>query len=263
MQIKLLKDVVSAIAGEEATGIVDILYNKKNVNEFNVAKKLGLTINQTRNILYKLADQGLVSFIRKKDSRKGGWYTYFWTFDTGKSLELLRGQIANKINELESELESRKRKRFYYSPGIDAEYSEEEALEYDFVCPETGEIMQLKDNSVIISGIEKEIFELKSALEEIEEAVEVVEKKAERAKSKRLKAEAKAKEIEREKKRRKRARLMKKLVKGRKKAKKKLKKKPKKKIKKKIKKPGKKSKKAKKIKKQKKLRKKIKGKKRK
>ena len=50
--------------------IVDLLYGKANVNEFLIAKKLNVTINQARNILYKLGDEGLVSFIRKKDKKK-------------------------------------------------------------------------------------------------------------------------------------------------------------------------------------------------
>src|SRR3989344_5879391 len=85
MQIDLLKEIVSSVAGEKAKAVVDLLHQKKNVNEFLVAKKLKLTINQTRNILYKLADEGLVSFIRKKDTKKGGWDTYFWTLNSGKS----------------------------------------------------------------------------------------------------------------------------------------------------------------------------------
>jgi len=69
----LLKEVVAIVAGKQAEEIADILDSKKHVNEFLIAKKLGITINQTRNILYKLSDFGLVSFIRKKDKRKG-WY---------------------------------------------------------------------------------------------------------------------------------------------------------------------------------------------
>jgi len=72
----LLEETVEIVIGKQAEGIVDLLDGKKYVNEFIIAKKLGITINQARNILYKISDQGLVSFIRKKDKKKG-WYTYF------------------------------------------------------------------------------------------------------------------------------------------------------------------------------------------
>lgn len=74
---KFLREYISIVAGSGADKILAILFNKKNVNEFLIAKKLNMTINQTRNILYKLADGGLVHFMRKKDLKSGGWYTYF------------------------------------------------------------------------------------------------------------------------------------------------------------------------------------------
>src|SRR3989338_1121330 len=97
MHIKLLKDIVAATVGQGATNIVDLLYDKKNINEFFIAKKLKLTINQTRNILYKLSYEGLVTFVRKKDSKKGRWYTYFWTLNLEKSLSKFREKISKDI----------------------------------------------------------------------------------------------------------------------------------------------------------------------
>src|SRR3989344_860697 len=167
MRIDVLKEIAVSVAGVHAVGVVDALFDKKNVNEFMIAKKMNFTINQTRNILYKLADKGLVSFIRKKDSKKGGWYIYFWTLDVDKSLGMLKEKIEHRINEIKNEIATRKSKRFYLSPSINVEYTEEQALEYDFVCPETGEVMQLKDNSEMIAKLEKEIAELRLLLDKI------------------------------------------------------------------------------------------------
>ena len=71
MQVKFLKSIVEHLINKQSVLIVDLLVNKKDVNEFLIAKKLELTINQTRNILYRLSDYGLVSFIRKKDKHIG------------------------------------------------------------------------------------------------------------------------------------------------------------------------------------------------
>ena len=77
MQEKFLKQSFEFIVGSQAEGLVDILKSDKFVNEFLIAKKLGIEINQARNLLYKLSDNGLVEFTRKKDKKKG-WYTYGW-----------------------------------------------------------------------------------------------------------------------------------------------------------------------------------------
>ncbi|VVB83256.1 Transcription factor E [uncultured archaeon] len=108
---KLLTEIVVSIAGKQAEEIVKLLDGEKYVNEFIIAKKLNLTINQTRNILYKISDEGLVSFIRKKDKRKG-WYTYFWKIEVLKSLEFLRDSIMKKMEQVRHQVKSRESKEF-------------------------------------------------------------------------------------------------------------------------------------------------------
>src|SRR3990172_1545143 len=104
--------------------IVDLLDEQKYINEFVIAKKLGLTINQVRNILYKISDYGLVSSIRKKDKKKG-WYTYFWKIEILKALEFLRENLIKKIDNIEHQVKSREMKRFYACPRCHLELTEE------------------------------------------------------------------------------------------------------------------------------------------
>jgi len=224
-QIKLIKEIIDSIAGQNASDIVNILYGRENVNEFDIAKKLNITINQARNILYKLAEEGLVIFTRKKDKKNGGWYTYFWTLDVAKSLFVLRNKIAKEIDSLEHQLKSRRAKRFYHCPNCDIEMTEENALLHDFICHECGEVFQLKDNRREIIYLEEQIQRLNGNLSLIEKEIEIIEIKAEVAKLRRLKAEEKKKKAEREIKRKARARLKKKEMKGKKVKKRKAKKK--------------------------------------
>src|SRR3989344_5215604 len=105
----LLKEAISLVAGKQAEDIVDLLDEQKHVNEFVIAKKLDLTINQVRNILYKISDYGLVSSIRKKDKRKG-WYTYFWKIEILKTLEFLKENMVKKVENLHHQIKSREKK---------------------------------------------------------------------------------------------------------------------------------------------------------
>src|SRR3989338_5269075 len=142
MQIKFLKSIVENLINKQATPIIDLLIGKKNINEFVIAKKLGLTINQTRNILYKLSDFGLVSFIRKKDKRKG-WYIYFWTLNITKSLDMLEQKLREELGRLESQLKSRMEKRYYFCKTCNLEVTEEAALLNNFICSECEEVYEL------------------------------------------------------------------------------------------------------------------------
>src|SRR3972149_10810574 len=169
VQVSLLKIVVSAIAGQQSSGIVDILYDKKNVNEFLIAKKLKLTINQTRNLLYKLTDEGIVSFVRKKDKKKGGWYIYFWTLNAGKGLMKLKEHILKSVGNLGSQLNLKRTERFYHCANCTIESNEENALLYQYTCPECGEVLQLKDKAKEVEQLEKEVAKFEELLKLVEQ----------------------------------------------------------------------------------------------
>ena len=53
---------------------------------------MNIEINQTRNILYRLTEHGIVSSTRKKDAKKG-WYTYFCKIEITKSFEFLKNLL--------------------------------------------------------------------------------------------------------------------------------------------------------------------------
>jgi transcription factor E len=164
MQIKFLKQIVEHVAGEPATQIVDLLSDKKDVNEFVIAKKLGLTINQTRNLLYRLSHLGILSSIRKKDKRKG-WYIYFWTLNTLRSLEILENKLEEELANLEVEFKHKKSKRFYKCKICGIEITEENALVQDFECPECGEIYVLSDTGPHVQSVAKAISRHKKELD--------------------------------------------------------------------------------------------------
>ncbi len=231
---KFLAEVIVGIVGKFGEELVELLDGKKYINEFIIAKKLDLTINQTRNILYKVSNYGLVSSIRKKDKKKG-WYTYFWKIEILKSLEFLKRILLKKISEINNQIKSRTEKQFYSCKRCNIEITEEKALTHDFICHECGEVYSLKDNSFVIKGLEKEKNKLEKQGELVNEEIQKEKEKLEKTKIRKLKKEEKEKILKRKLKReltkKKKEQEMKKL--GKTKAKPKV---PKKKVKKSIKK---------------------------
>ncbi|MEK6880349.1 MAG: hypothetical protein AABY22_12105 [Nanoarchaeota archaeon] len=201
MQKKLLDKILMETFGKTAVKIGDLLYGKKNINEFIIAKKLDLTINQTRNLLYKLAESGLVFSMRKKD-RKKGWYTYFWTLDIGKSLDFLRNTLEKKIKEIQNNISTRETRRFYYCNNCKIEYNEENALIRDFICSECGRVLELKDNREFVADKKKELEilekELKFVAEELGKEKVLIGKKRQRQENREKKKKEKIRAEKRE-----------------------------------------------------------------
>ena len=195
MQKEFLEEAITLIVGKSAKELVSLLSGSKNVNEFLIAKKLELTINQTRNILYRLSDYGLVSSIRKKDKKKG-WYTYFWTIENLKSLEFLKQEFLKKLEQLNYQIKSREKKLFYVCNRCNIEFTEENALLHDFTCSECGEVFTIKDNSKLVKEFKKTQEKLKSQLELLEKEITKEKESDEKKKSKEAKKEANKKEKE-------------------------------------------------------------------
>lgn len=167
VQVGLLKDLIRTVAGKGTEAIVDVLEKEKSVNEFKIAEKLKLTINQTRNILYKLSNQNIVSFTRKKDEKKG-WYIYFWTLNNQKALERLLTLKKKELYDLEHQVKSKENKHFYICPSDNLEFTDETAINHDFICPECGQLLQL-------ATFDKKIAELNERIKQIKKEIEIID----------------------------------------------------------------------------------------
>jgi transcription factor E len=193
MQKEFLEEVITLIVGKPGKELVVLLAGKKNVNEFIIAKKLDMTINQTRNLLYRLSDYGLVSSIRKKDKKKG-WYTYFWKIEILKSLEFLKTELTKKLTQLNSQIKSRETKLFYVCDRCNIEFTEENALLHDFTCSECGEVFKVKDNSKLLREFKKNMEKIKSDLDSLEKEIGKEKENEEKKRVKESKKQNKIKE---------------------------------------------------------------------
>ncbi len=207
MQEKFLKETISFVIGKQNEILVEILQKDKFINEFLIAKKLRIEINQTRNLLYRLSEFGIVSSTRKKDAKKG-WYTYFWRIEIVKSLEFLRNHLIKRTEDLKNQIKSRETKLFYYCETCHVEHNEENALLTNFVCNECGNVYVLKDNTKAIKDFKKELDYFEKELELLNIEINKEKSKEDHKKGQAIKkvenekiAERKAKSLKRKKER--------------------------------------------------------------
>lgn len=200
MADKIIKESFVIVVGKQFGEIFEFLNGKKYVNEFLIAKKMNITVNQVRNILYRLTDHGLVSSTRKKDKRKG-WYTYFWKIEILKSLEFLKSVLIRKIEQISNQIKSRESKNFYICERCNIEFSEENALVYEFMCPECGDVFVIKNNTKVLNEFNKNVDKLKKRLVLVEEEIEKEKSLIGKQREKELAKEKKEKEKKRAEKR--------------------------------------------------------------
>jgi transcription initiation factor TFIIE subunit alpha len=156
-------DVVSQLIGEDVLPLVKALKNKKNVSEFKLASSIRREINLTRNMLYRLYDHNLVSFNRKKDKKKG-WYIYYWTFNLKRAKYLTTELKKRKLEKLNERLEREQHTQFFSCANACIRLSFEQATDFEYKCPECGQLLNQEDNRKKIEDIKKEIISLEKEL---------------------------------------------------------------------------------------------------
>ena len=166
VQQKAIEEMIMEIAGKDAAPIYKLLRNKKNVNEFDIANKLKLTINQIRNIIYKFEQYNLVSSHRKKD-RKKGWYIYFFTFNNKQAEETVITIKKRKIEILKKQLDRESMHDFYMCTNKCVRLTIENAMEQNFMCNECNSLLVPEDKEKNVSRVNKQIKEIEEELKQI------------------------------------------------------------------------------------------------
>lgn len=154
---KIVEDVVTQVAGQEILPLVKYLKDKKNVSEFKLADSMKKEVNIIRNMLYKLYDNNLVTFVRKKDKKKG-WYIYYWTFEPKKIKHLIHMLNQKRLAKLKDRLERETQGIFYECPNKCIRLDFDQAFNFNFKCPECGQLINQESNEAKIKDIKKEIL---------------------------------------------------------------------------------------------------------
>ena len=157
---KQTEEVVTELVGEHALPIIDFLKGKTKISEFIIAEELNMEINETRNILYKLLEHNIVTFIRKKDRIKG-WYICYWDLNDYMIPQLQAKMQRQKLEKLEERLVKENSGTFYLCANACSRMDFDRAMEFEFKCPECGGLMSQQDNQRTIEFLKDRIKELK------------------------------------------------------------------------------------------------------
>lgn len=184
---KKIEEILLDIIGNEGLPLVQQLYGKEHVSEFELATKTKKDIKLIRRMLYTLYNHNIISFIRKKDKQKG-WYIYYWTIqpDNVKFAYFKKKKI--QLQQLRQQLEAEGKEIFFICPGKCVRLNFDQAMEFEFHCPECGQLAAPDSGEDKKITLKKKILELEEELAEAQQ-----EKKAVRTKAKARKKEVRRK----------------------------------------------------------------------
>ncbi len=184
---KKIEEILLTILGEEHMPLINELAGKENISEFDLATKTKKDIKVVRKILYLLYNHNLVGFTRKKDKQKG-WYIYYWTLLPDSIRFNYYKMKRDLLVRLKEQLEEEKKELFFVCPNKCVRLNFDQSMDFEFHCPECGELITQDDNGKKIKELEAKIIEIESEVKEMED-----ERKARRKVVKEKKKETKMK----------------------------------------------------------------------
>jgi transcription initiation factor TFIIE subunit alpha len=166
---KKIEEIILTILGETGLPLIKQLYGKENVSEFDLASRTKLDIKVIRRMLYFLYNNNLISFIRKKDKEKG-WYIYYWTLVPENIRFIYLKKKTQLLERLNQRLDEEHKELFFVCPGKCVRLNFDQAMDFDFHCPECGELLSQDSNEKRIKELKEKIGEIEKELEKAKEA---------------------------------------------------------------------------------------------
>lgn len=163
-------DLIKEIYGENAKTIFQEIYRlSREVTDHELASNLNMRDSDVRKILYQLSEGGFVSARRVRD-RETNYYIYYWKINIKDlpRIMLHRKKLVLQVLRRRLDYESKRR---YYCSNCGREFTEEEALDNEFMCPLCREPLQIIDNKSSITRLESLISKLEKEIAEEERRI--------------------------------------------------------------------------------------------
>lgn len=144
-----VRQTLIEIGGENALAIVRNFYS--NHSDEELAKKLKIKISDVRATLNKLHNEGLVNYMREKDSETG-WYSYSWSLNQDR----IEKWADTQNNKLQSLCEDNGGEHYFCpSCGMSTITSFESASDWEFRCERCNRLLEFVDDKRMTELMEK------------------------------------------------------------------------------------------------------------
>ncbi len=135
------------------------------VAEETIGRTLGLKSNEARKILQVLSEEAFITYkkIRTPERTIHGWSVNYEQLDS-----ILAARLRKTLEKLRLRLEYEEKETLYICPREGIKYTLDEAIEYDYICPRCGSLLEEYDKSAAVEFLRNEIRRIEEALRKIE-----------------------------------------------------------------------------------------------
>ena len=163
---RIIVDIAKDLGDEDLQKVVNVMLYVNEITDEELSQKVDLKLNKVRKVLYKLHENHLAGYRRIRHPEKP-LYIYFWKLYPNKIPQYLISKKIEVLNKLKASLEYEENNLFFVCPiNNDHRYNFNDAMEFQFICPECEKPLEALDNSIIKEILRNKIKELKKDLED-------------------------------------------------------------------------------------------------
>jgi len=158
----LIAEFINKNGGDGAVPVIKAIEKQGKTDE-QISKKTKLGVNDIRAILNRLHNLGVIHYDKKKAS-DSNWYTYTWFLKKDRVHELMSDKLKQELTDLSKKLEFEQNYTYYKCYNGCDKLAFEIAFEYNFKCPECGNLMNQINNNTEKKQLSGRIGEIKKFL---------------------------------------------------------------------------------------------------
>ncbi len=166
-----VKLFLKAAAGENAPAMAHKLLSP--ISDEALAEKCSLRAADTRMMLNKLHNMGIIDYNRSKD-KDSGWYYYAWFLRADKLLETYVTKKRNDLEDIERRLENNEVYNLYLCGSCEQTFDFDRAAELLYHCPLCEGIMDRGSSDEDFDKMKKIAINIKKEISDVQKEFKAV-----------------------------------------------------------------------------------------
>ncbi|MHB8585471.1 MAG: hypothetical protein ACYDDF_06495 [Thermoplasmatota archaeon] len=140
-----VREYILNSVGEEGVKVAEMLQDRGDATDTQLAEVLQTKPSHVRKILYSLYEARAAEYRKEKD-KETGWLTFHWLATPDQALHAVDVKVKREIGSLEDQIRSIEGRDFYACPSGHERFDFNEASSVEFRCPQHGELLEAQDN---------------------------------------------------------------------------------------------------------------------
>ncbi|HWG89451.1 MAG TPA: hypothetical protein VNZ52_01250 [Candidatus Thermoplasmatota archaeon] len=161
-----VKQYIRETVGDEGMRLAELLTEKQEATDSELAEEMGEKPSHIRKILYDLYEARIAEYHKEKD-KDTGWLTFYWSLNPTAAAHAVELKRKREIGALTEKLRFEQEHEWYICPRDQNRLEFTEAAEHNFHCGDCGTLLEAHDNREEVKMLQMRIAELMEEAKEI------------------------------------------------------------------------------------------------